>query len=510
MATPEQEAEVKALLAKGDALGTAASKQTGVAYNPQYGQPAAPIAASSLTSTQQPMNVPAYQPAQVQTLEQIQAEGATPSTEVKDAQAAQNETISRIEALIGKQGTQAARQGELEVDAGIPDLQKNLNQITAQINAVNSSAFKATMTAEDRLAPTFAIYGEQAQIERQKSAQTFGLAAAASAMQNNIALANQNVQRALDAEFGAIESQLRFQETVLNLNRDNLSKAEAKQAQSIQLKIDERNRLLQEQKADRNATLTLMTTLGSLGVSTDILSKVQGARTYDEAVHLAAPYMQSPEAKYQLESAKLDLELKKIQLKSSQYAYGQLGKPSATALADLTAAQQANKAAAVKAQDKLADISTLLNHKGLNSAVGPIGFARMGIADAFGAKDDFIGRVEQLTSNETLETLLNLKKAGGTLGALNEKEFDALRAAATKLGGWAKKDSNGKVVGYDIDQQSFKTELGTLQLLTERALQASKDQAVTQDEKAAITSLLSTGMNSSTPATFNVDAYWKN
>lgn len=313
--TPEQEAAARALLAKGDKLGQAASQQTGVAYNPQYTtyQPE-PIAASNLSTNQQPAVVPQYQEPPIQSLEQMVADNNQPSSEVTAAKEAQNATLANIEALLGKQGTEAQRKGELETAAGIPDMQKNLNNILAQINAINASAFNATINAENRLAPTFAIYGEQAQIERQKSAQTFGLAAAANAMQNNIALANTNIQRALDTEFGAIESQLAFQKLVLDLNRDDLSKAEQKQAQLFQLKLQERERQLTEMRTQREGIYNLMMTLGQNGVDPSIIQQLSTATSFEHAIRMAAPYMQSPEAKIALEEAKLNLQYKKNQL----------------------------------------------------------------------------------------------------------------------------------------------------------------------------------------------------
>lgn len=61
--TPQQEAEIRALLAKGDALGTAASKQTGVAYAPTY--TSAPYTAPSGQATyNNPSNPVVYQPSQ--------------------------------------------------------------------------------------------------------------------------------------------------------------------------------------------------------------------------------------------------------------------------------------------------------------------------------------------------------------------------------------------------------------------------------------------------------------
>lgn len=127
------------------------------------------------------------------------------------------------------------------------------------------------------------------------------------------------------------------------------------------------------------------------------------------------------------------------------------------------------------ALDKINSIDKLLNHKGLPEAVGASMFSRgwltqsslevlLGSAD----KKAFIGSVEQLISQETLDTLINLKKAGGTLGALSDQERVMLKNAASAIGNFAI-EKNGKVVGYDIDQNTFKKELNRLKTLATKA-----------------------------------------
>lgn len=125
-------------------------------------------------------------------------------------------------------------------------------------------------------------------------------------------------------------------------------------------------------------------------------------------------------------------------------------------------------------QDKIKTIEGLKTHAGLNNAVGSGALGRLG--DAFsGQKESFIGQVEQIISAQTMQSLLNLKKAGGTLGALSDGERQMLQNAASQIGQWSIKDDSGKVKGYDIDEESFKKELDTLKTLTQRALdQADK------------------------------------
>jgi len=59
----------------------------------------------------------------------------------------------------------------------------------------------------------------------------------------------------------------------------------------------------------------------------------------------------------------------------------------------------------------------------------------------------------------TLQSLIDAKEKGATFGALSEGEMNVLSKSATKIGEWIRTDSNGKVIGYNIDEKSFKDEL---------------------------------------------------
>lgn len=85
-------------------------------------------------------------------------------------------------------------------------------------------------------------------------------------------------------------------------------------------------------------------------------------------------------------------------------------------------------------------------------------------------KNDFIGTVEQLTKQETIDKIGEARKAGVTFGALSDAELDLLLQTASKISGWAIKDDKGKVIGYDIGEEFFNKELSELQRLAQKAM----------------------------------------
>ena len=109
-------------------------------------------------------------------------------------------------------------------------------------------------------------------------------------------------------------------------------------------------------------------------------------------------------------------------------------------------------------------------HKGFNNAVGPSLFKWFTrAATPGGAKQSFIGDVQNIVDNMSLEKLIKAKAEGATFGALSDNELRMLGSAATKIGTWSKKNKNGEVVGYNVSEKAFRQELDRISSLTKRA-----------------------------------------
>lgn len=113
-----------------------------------------------------------------------------------------------------------------------------------------------------------------------------------------------------------------------------------------------------------------------------------------------------------------------------------------------------------QSQGNIQQINELVNNSALKGAVGPNKFARFTpLASLTGSRSNFIAGIEQLRSNLNLDTLIQAKAKGATFGALSDQELQVLSNAATKLGSYAKKNDDGKVVGYEANEKDFRTEL---------------------------------------------------
>jgi hypothetical protein len=170
----------------------------------------------------------------------------------------------------------------------------------------------------------------------------------------------------------------------------------------------------------------------------------------------------------------------------------------------------ANQSLIESLNTKLINIGNLIDHPGMTGTVGAYGIARwtpLTIDKA--AKTDFIAGVEQLVSQDTLNTLINLKAQGGTLGALSDQERVLLQSAASKIGTWRLTDKDtGKVYGYETSEANFKKELGELQRLAKLAIQrAGGTTNLGQDDINEINTIF--GVGGTSGSSFDPSTYFK-
>jgi|14BtaG_2_1085337.scaffolds.fasta_scaffold04306_2 hypothetical protein len=122
--------------------------------------------------------------------------------------------------------------------------------------------------------------------------------------------------------------------------------------------------------------------------------------------------------------------------------------------------QEDNELLAQQVNPTIDDIVALLEHGGLKHAVGFSPLAR-GAVGRGKIQNEFVGLVEQLISEETLQTLVNAKNSGATFGALSDTELDLIRAAATPIAS-NQVEKDGKVVAYKMSEEAFERAVSEL------------------------------------------------
>lgn len=138
---------------------------------------------------------------------------------------------------------------------------------------------------------------------------------------------------------------------------------------------------------------------------------------------------------------------------------------------EMTEVEKAKNTNLQSANNTIDLIEEMLNDKsGLSTSVGSSWLGRQdfrdGLITGFGNESaKFRANFKKLVSQSTLDKLLELKAAGGTLGAISEKELDILGKAAIALG--SIESGDGKASGKsNLKEAEFKTALETLRMGT--------------------------------------------
>lgn len=199
----------------------------------------------------------------------------------------QDDLVGDIDTGTTKLGTKSARKVEIETAQGIPQLNKDIQELYDQANQIDAASVQMNATSEDRLAPTFAIAGEQASIDRQAAAKKAGIAAIATAKQGKLALAQDYVTKSLAAEFDPIEAQINHKKFLLQINMESFSTEEKRRAEQRIEQLDQQKTELAQKRSDRETILGVMLQAAQNGADNATLRHIQGADTPEAATEAA-------------------------------------------------------------------------------------------------------------------------------------------------------------------------------------------------------------------------------
>lgn len=402
---------------------------------------------------------------------------------------------------LGKLSTRQSATIQAENAAGIPEQQKKLKELSDQLNILQTKTatipLEIQQQFEGRGATRAGVEPVQTAELRKNAIAALGTSALAQAAQGNLQLAQQQVDRAIQLEFEPEEQKLQFLGQLYAFNKDDLERIDKKRADALNFAVGERSRLLAEQKTEREGVYGIMSTASKFGAPADIVSKLRSARSIDEAIELARPYLRDPQAAIEMESARIDILLKKAQIKKVQRETQLLGEPSEKEKKEIEEKQKEKSASLQAAIDKKDTVGVIEKHSGLSTRVGTTPFARGpqgffgtagrlfsvigipsaiggGITNVTGSGDEFAGAVHKLVSGLSIDNLIAAKARGATFGALSEGELKILSNAASAINDWEIRDDDGKATGFwDIDEASFKRELATIRELADRAITQS-------------------------------------
>lgn len=194
--------------------------------------------------------------------------------------------------LQGRLGTREQRQFEAEKTAGVFDFQKQLNDVNSQIQQLQKENEITKLNAAGQPIAQEEINKQTADADRRYAVKALGLSAIAQTIQGNLALAQDYASKSVEAEFAPLEAQLDYLKLALEYNKENFTREEKKRAEQLALMIDERERVLETEKANKKSVFDIMQTAVEAGADAKTLNAIINARTPEEALLAGASVFQ--------------------------------------------------------------------------------------------------------------------------------------------------------------------------------------------------------------------------
>ncbi|MDO8094410.1 MAG: hypothetical protein Q6360_13110 [Candidatus Brocadiales bacterium] len=332
-----------------------------------------------------------------------------------------------LQQTLGKDQTLEAR--TLAATAPFQNQLRTLDARIAGFDAASLRRQEEALKSGDTLRYSTGLAG---QVARTDAIERLTLLAQRQAISGDIASAESTAKISVDAQFAQQEQNNAVLRQNIVDNYDNFTTQQKKRADAALLKLDKDDAFVSQQKIDRLAIQNIALKAAEFTADSSAVAKIQKASTPEEALAAATPYLQNPKAKLELESARLDILIKRKELEAK-------GQPTKEEIKQEKADQQARETEMAKAQQALTVINQLRSkfvRPAITSggtvtssgerAVGPLA----GRVPTFRKETaDFERAHEQL---KALLSLDNYKLLKGT-GQISNYEGQLLSNAATQL-----------------------------------------------------------------------------
>ena len=359
----------------------------------------------------------------------------------------------------------------LLADTGFTDTQKQVNDLTAQLNAITASSQSDQLALEGQdVRRTSTVLNKlKSEISRQNAIKALPITASLNAAQGRLDTAKENINTLMTLMQKDEESKLQLEQNKINYAMKFADVAQQKLLQQRQEELDKAKtetanfNSLRQTYIDKALAVGDFATAGKMASATDKETLTTLAGSISNKNDLDAQLKKAQIAKLQMEISGGGTNANQLLSISDAKA---LGVPYGTTVGQaikmgVTPGQGGTGVLQLAStKNNIDSVTSLLSDKNLSSSVGPNSLSRTSFTNWFtGGKSNFIAGVEQMRSQLNLETLINAKAQGATFGALSDNELKMLASAASKIGSWAVKDSNGNIIGYNASEKDFKAEL---------------------------------------------------
>ena len=402
-------------------------------------------------------------------------------TTISTAETNQNNLVNLLTSKITDLQGKAQYTKDAQDTAGVGTEQAQLDKYNAQLNDINASltglvneSKAIPLQMQNEVAGQGVTDAGLAPLTtaklRENAIKALTLSSTADAISSNISNSEARLQRAkekaqqiVDLKYKPIEDSIAQIQTFLDINQKYiLDPAEKKQAKATEIALQERSRIIAEQKANDNKIQDMFINASASGAPAKLVANAKAIadKTKDPS-QVAIALGQYSGDYYKTELLKTQIQTQKLEQAKTR---AEISKLNAQTVAEKAKAKTDNTMALTKAKDQATAITSLLGNGYLTTAVGPNSLARTSFLSwATGGKQDFLSGMSSILNDQTLNALQTAKQGGATFGALSEGELKLLQDSATALNASAIRDEKGNLTGFNMSESKFKDELTKLQ-----------------------------------------------
>ena len=218
--------------------------------------------------------------------------------------------------LLGQTNTQSTMgeyQQNLENQQNVTGKRQLVQDLTNQINAIDTQATQNQQNI-GKFGDTTQGSANVEEIRFQKEAniKKLGISAQLAAAQGNLALAEDNINRAVDLKTKDTQNKVDILRLALEQNRFELERSDTKAYNEQKLRADYMEKRLNNERADMETIQKIAISAGGYGANAAMLSKIANSKTVAEAIENATGFLSDPMAQQQAraELMKLNEDIK--------------------------------------------------------------------------------------------------------------------------------------------------------------------------------------------------------
>lgn len=203
--------------------------------------------------------------------------------------------VNRMNTAIDKLVGRGKRTQELMTQQQLPQSYEQLKALNTQMAERQAAYTAGIQKVEGKTIPMAFITGQQAQMQKMQNIELGNMATLAQALQGNIELSRQMINDTVNLEYAPIEQEIENLKYQLTVNAENMTSAEKKRAEALNIALTERQSQIETEKQEKTDIKNLAVEAARNGASTDIAQRMMNAKTMSEAMGIGGNFLQKAE-----------------------------------------------------------------------------------------------------------------------------------------------------------------------------------------------------------------------